>query len=106
MITQTDNKLNTYEVYGTKLHINFDEKEITIKDMDNKERIAYEYTTASSLIYEGRDKLIEDIIRSRYSLSGELAVMNNQTDRKEDFAEFQLFRIKAKQLADGWINKP
>lgn len=104
MLTQTDNKLETYQTFGDKLHVNFDETEITISNLDGTKRPAYEYTTAVSTVYANRDQLIEDIIRSKYALSSELAVMNNQVDRPENYAEFQAFRNQAKSLADGWFS--
>lgn len=103
MITQSDNKLPTYQEFGEKLHVNFDEKEIEVKSIDGTIRQAYECTTAISAVYATRDQLIEDIIRSKYSLSAELAVMNNQADRQESYAIFQAVRMQAKELADGWV---
>lgn len=104
MLTQTDNKLETYQTFGDKLHVNFDETEITISNLDGTKRKAYEYTTAVSTSYANRDKLIEDIIRSKYTLSSELAVMNNQAERPDAYAAFQNFRMQAKALADGWLS--
>jgi hypothetical protein len=105
MITQTDNKLPTYQEFGEKLHINFDEQEIIVKNMDDTERVAYEYTTAVSLTTASRAQLISDIINSKYSVGAEFAAINNAVDNPEEYATYQAFRAQAKQLADGWISK-
>ena len=103
MITQTDNTLPTYQTFGTKLHINFDEQEIVVKDMDGNERIAYQYTTAESLCAASRSDLINDIIKSKYTTADEFAAINNAQADPEEYAEYQAFRAQAKQLADGWV---
>lgn len=103
MITQADNKLPTYQEFGEKLHVNFDEREITVNNMDGTERIAYEYTTAVSLTTASRAQLISDIIYSRYSVGAEFAAINNAQTDTEEYATYQAFRVQAKQLADGWV---
>lgn len=103
MITQTDNKLPTYQTFGEKLHINFDEKEVVVKSMDGKERTAYEYTTAVSLATADRGTLISDIIGSKYTSGGEFAAINNAESDPQEYADYQAFRTLAKQLADSWL---
>lgn len=105
MITRTDDKLPAYQTFGERLHINFDEKEVIVKSMDGAERIAYEYTTAVSLAAADRGTLINDIIRSRYDIAAEFALINNAQERPERYAEYQLFRVQAKALADGFISR-
>ena len=104
MITQADNTLPTYQSFGEKLHINFDEQQIVVKDMDGNERIAYQYTTAESLCAASRGDLINDIIKSKYTTAGEFAAINNAQDDPQEYAEYQAFRTQAKQLADGWLS--
>lgn len=105
MITQTDNKLPTYETFGEKLRVNFDEQEIIVKDIDGNERVAYQYTTAVSSVASNRSQLISDIIGSKYTISGEFAAINNAQSDPEEYAEYQAFRAQSKQLADGWLSK-
>ena len=104
MITLTDDKLPAYQTFGEKLHINFDERVVIMRNIDDTERTGYEYTTAVSTVFANRNDLIEEIIRSKYTLSAELAVMNNQKEREDSYAEFQAFRAQAKVLADGWLS--
>jgi len=104
MITQTDDKLPAYQTFGERLHINFDEQEVIVKSTDGTERLAYQYTTAVTLAAADRGALINDIIRSRYDIAAEFALINNAQDRPERYAEYQLFRTQAKQLADGWLD--
>ena len=103
MITQADNTLPTYQSFGEKLHINFDEQQIFIKDIESTERTAYQYTTAVSLCAASRDQLISDIISSKYTIGAEFAAINNKDERPESYAAYQAFRMQAKQLADGWL---
>lgn len=103
MITQADNTLPTYQSFGEKLHINFNEQQITINTLEGSEKTSYQYTTAVSLCAANRDKLISDIINSKYSTGAEFAVINNKDEKPEAYAEYQSFRTVAKQLADGWL---
>ena len=105
MITQADNTLPTYQSFGEKLHINFDEQQIFIKDIEGTERAAYQYTTAVSLCAASRGDLINDIIKSKYTTAGEFAAINNAQNDPQEYAEYQAFRAQAKQLADGWLHE-
>jgi hypothetical protein len=105
MITQADNKLPTYETFGEKLRVNFDEQEIIVKDMDGNEKVVYQYTTAESSIASNRSQLISDIIGSKYTIGGEFAAINNAESDPQEYSEYQAFRAQAKHLADEWLNK-
>ena len=105
MITQSDNKIETYQVFGEVLRINFNETEIKIKNIDNTEKTAYQYDYAVSHPNAKRGDLISDIIRGKYSISNEFAVINNAQNKPEEYSSYQAFRLQAKALADGWINK-
>ena len=105
MITQTDNDLPTYQEFGEMLHINFDKQQIVVKDINGKEHIAYQYTTAVSLCAAKRSDLINDIIKSKYTNAGEFAAINNRDTDPDEYAEYQAFRALAKQLADDWLNR-
>jgi len=103
MITCTDKKLPTYQIFGERLHINFDEKEVTVQNFDGHERIAYEYVTSVSTTHSDRSALINDIIRSQYNIADEFALINNAQEKPEQYAKYQAFRVQAKALADNWI---
>lgn len=103
MITQSDNQLPTYQTFGEKLHINFDEQQIVVRDMEGNERFAYQYTTSATLCAATRGQLISDIIRSKYTIDEEFAAINNAQTDPQEYNDYQTFRAQAKQLADGWL---
>lgn len=105
MITISDNPLPTYQEFGERLRINFDEIQVEVPVIDGEPRIAYQYTTAEALCASDRSTLIDAIIRSKYSVSGEFAAINNASADPEEYAEYQAFRTQAKQLADGWLQQ-
>lgn len=105
MITISDNPLPTYQEFGERLRINFDEVQVEVPVIDSEPRIAYQYTTAEALCASDRSTLIDAIIRSKYSVSGEFAAINNASADPEEYAEYQAFRTQAKQLADGWLQQ-
>lgn len=102
MITISDNTLPTYQEFGERLRINFDETTIEVSDGLDGKRQAYQYTTAEALCASDRSQLIEAIIRSKYSVSDEFAAINNAGDKPAEYATYQAFRMQAKQLADNW----
>lgn len=104
MITITDNVLSTYQVFGKRLRINFDQKIIEVPDGVQGVRQAYQYTTAEASIASDRATLIDCVIRSKYAISGEFAAINNASTDPQEYADYQAFRAQAKQLADGWLN--
>lgn len=103
MITQSDNTLPTYQQFGERLRINFDEEQIEMQSMDDEPRTAYQYTTAESLCAATRAQLISDIIASKYTIVDEIATINNAERKPDEYAEYQAFRAQAKQLADDWL---
>lgn len=103
MITQSDNSLPIYSILGDKLYINFDERLNTVKNMDGTEHTSYVYNSCISSIYTSRDGLISNIIRSKYTIDDEIALINNEVDKPEDYSEYQAFRAQAKVLADDWF---
>lgn len=103
MITQSDSPLPTYQTFGEKLRVNFDEQQVIIKDMEGNERVVYQYTTAESLCASSRNQLISDIINSKYTIGGEFAAINNAQTYPQEYSEYQNFRAQAKQLADSWF---
>lgn len=104
MKTVSDNTLPMYQKFGDTLHINFNEEIKTVQDMQGNDRTVYEYTTAVTSVFSDRSQMVDTIIRSVYPLSAELAVMNSAQDKPDAYNVFQMFRLQAKQLADGWIS--
>ena len=47
--------------------------------------------------------LIEKIIGSSYTTGGEFAVINNKDIDPTSYAEYQAFRLTAKELADEYL---
>jgi hypothetical protein len=99
MKTYSPFQLETYQVMGRKLHINFNEQFVEgSEDMDDQ----YVYDTA--VIPDKlakRDSIIEAIMATKYPTFGsELAAIRNGGTEAE---EHGALRIKAKELADGWL---
>ena len=96
-------KLPVYQVLDQKLLIHWNEQIIEKESETGELLIGYEYNEARAFIYDERSQLIEKIINSVYSSGAEFAVINNKEEKPEQYAEYQAFRLKAKELADGWI---
>ena len=99
MKTHSPFQLETYQVMGRKLHINFNEQFVEgSEDMDDQ----YVYDTA--VIPDKlakRDSIIEAIMATKYPTFGsELAAIRNGGIEAE---EHEALRIKAKELADVWL---
>lgn len=105
MKTQTDNILPTYQVLGQVLRINYGEVQETKTDMHGNPHTSYVYITAISEPAATRSMLIDSIIQSRYSSADEVAIINNQTSNPVEYADYQFFRVQAKELADCWLAK-
>ena len=99
MKVYSDNKLETYQVSGHELRIHWDQQQVERSDSE----IAWESNEALCNVYDDRPTLIQKIIGSELALQDEIAIINNQTDKPEAYAEYQAFRAKAKALADGRI---
>lgn len=100
MKTSAGREFEVYEVSGDELRIHWN-----IVDKSTEESVNWEADEALCLVYDTRASLISKIIRSVYSLDDEFALINNKEDKPDEYAEFQDFRVLAKQLADGWINR-
>jgi len=98
MKTNTPNKLNTYEIMGRKLRINFNE---TYTEATEEQDASYSYDTACVDKLASRDKIIEAIMQTKYPTFGsELAAIQNGGACAE---KHQAFRKLAKELADGYL---
>lgn len=94
-------KLNTYEVDGNDLAIYWNEQEHEPKE--NETEIYWTYDHAQVFASDSRNVLIEKIMATRYPTAGaEVAAICNGG---ESAAEHEAFRVQAKTLAKGWINK-
>jgi hypothetical protein len=92
--------------------IAFNLEEVSRQTEEGVSEIFYRYDEVIVSRSATRDEMISAIIRTRYSLDEELALVNNinkqlpTTEDEAEYAEFQQFREFAKQLADVVILKP
>lgn len=63
----------------------------------------WEANEAVCSVFDNRHLLIEKIIASVYTSAAEIATINNQTTKPQEYADYQTFRALAKSLADGWL---
>jgi len=101
MKTHSPLKLNTYQIMGRKLRINFNEQ--FMEAVDEEKDSQYVYDTAEVDKLAKRDSVIESIMQTRYPTFGsELAAIRNGGTEAEDH---ESLRQLAKQLSDGWIEQ-
>lgn len=105
MKTYSSDQPETYAVSGDELRIHWDAKEVPAPGMDDTPRTQWEANEALCYTYDSRADLTSKIIRSVYTVDGEIATINNQYDKPDEYAAYQAFRTQAKALADGWLNK-
>ena len=67
----------------------------------------FEFDTVKVSEEPTRDEVIDALIRSKYSLSQEFALINNFNMNKdaEEYEAFQTFRAECKGIADLILNK-
>ena len=94
-------KQETYQISGGVLQIYWDEKQHTREDMGETETY-YSYAYANAKPSDGYAELVRAIIHSQYSHDDEIALINNQADEPEKYADYQAFRQLAKDLANGY----
>ena len=99
MKVYSDNELETYQISGHELRIHWDQQQVERPDGE----MTWESNEALCNVYDDRSVLIQKIIGSVLALPDEIALVNNQADKPEAYAEYQAFRVKAKALADGWF---
>ena len=99
MKTHSPFQLETYQVMGRKLHINFNEQFV-----EGGEDMGDQYVYDTAVIPDKlakRDSIIEAIMATKYPTFGsELAAIRNGGVEAE---EHEALRLKAKELADGWL---
>ena len=101
MKTYSSDQPETYAVSGDELRIHWDAKEVPA--FGEVEGTQWEANEALCYTYDTRADLISKIIRSAYSVDAEIATINNQADKPDEYAAYQAFRAQAKALADGWL---
>ena len=102
MKTHTDNILPTYQILGPTLRINFDEQSAVVDHM-GQTHTAYEYQIAVVELGTSRSTIIEAIIACKYSTGREVATINNAAADPKAYDQYQMFRVQAKELANGWF---
>ena len=67
----------------------------------------FEFDTVKVSEEPTRDEVIDALIRDKYSLSQEFALINNFNSGKdlEEYEAFQVYRIECKGIADNVINQ-
>lgn len=94
-------KLNTYEVHGNYLAIYWNEEQHEPKEGESEVYWTYNYCDA--FVSDTRSALIEKIIATQYPTYGsEVAAINDGGEKHE---AYQAFRVKAKALAKGWVER-
>lgn len=85
-----------FKIIGQRVILAFGGVEKTMSEI-----VVYEYDSAEWQVGDGRDTVIESIIKSKYPTFGaELAVINGgDTQELIDYQEFRLF---AKETATEW----
>jgi hypothetical protein len=105
MKTFANHFLETYGVNNLDLYIRWNVVERTEKTPAGETITCWEANEALCKITDDRASLIEKIIGSVYSHAAEIAIINNKETKSEEYAKYQAFRVQAKALADGWLNK-
>ena len=99
-------EIQTYETSGLDLRIHWNIEQRTRTDQITSNTYTYWYANeALCNIYDNRNQIIEKIIATEYDTGAELATINNQERKPEEYQAYQNFRVLAKELADGWINR-
>lgn len=105
MKTYSNDQPDVYAVSGTELRVHWDLQQVSTPGMEDSPRLQWEASEALCSVFDARGELISKIIRSEYSIDGELAAINNQATKPDEYAKYQEFRAQAKTLADGWLSR-
>ena len=101
----SDTKPENYVTSGNDLRIYWNIKEVEIPSFDGEQRKQWEANEAICSIFDNRSQIIEKIIGSLYDTGEEIAFINNKDQKPEEYAAYQEFRLLAKSLANGWIER-
>jgi hypothetical protein len=103
-MVKSDTKPEEVQFLQGKKLINFDVKEVEVKDeMRDEPRIGFEYNQVAVNVSATRAEIIEAIISVKYSAGAEIALTNDRTEKADEYAEYQAFRAEAKNIADRVI---
>jgi hypothetical protein len=105
MKTQASYEIEPYEVSGYELRVHWNIEEKTKEDMDGESVVYWQASEALCNKLDDRSTLIQKIIGSVYSVADEIATINNKDTKPQEYADYQAFRVQAKALADGWIER-
>lgn len=105
MKTEAGRQFDVYEVSGQELRIHWNIEQKTKEIMDGEVVSYWEANEALCLKTDPRHTLISKIIGSVYSFADEIATINNKDSKPQEYAAYQAFRVQAKALADGWLNR-
>lgn len=85
-----------------KTQVRYDIKEVIRVEPNQKDRTSYDFEYVEIEGGLTRGKIINAVIENVYSKDAELALINNElaTPGTEDYKNYQLFRIHAKEIAD------
>ena len=101
MKTYSNTQLPTYQISGQELRIHWDAQEVAAPNI-GEPRMQWEQNEAVCGLNDTYDQLVAKIIKSVYDYNAEFAAIN---DGGEKYAVYQAFRLQAKALARGWINR-
>jgi hypothetical protein len=93
-----------YAVSAQELRIRWNIKQVTAPSVNDEELTQWEANEALCSIYDERGALIEKVIGSVYDTGAEIATINNQVTKRQDYADYQDFRLLAKYLVDTWLS--
>ena len=98
-----DRELPVYQVIGDKLRIHWDHQEVTVPAMDDDSEPTTQWQCQEAVVKKtaNRAEIIEAIIATKYSLTEEIATINNGG---AEYDEYQSFRQFAKDKADEWLS--
>ena len=103
MKVNANRKIETYEPSGTEVRIHWDITSGQKEQPDGTLTVEYFADCAVCPTVANRSEIIESIISEVYTTGREFAVINNKETDPVEYQQYQSFRAKAKELADGWI---
>jgi len=101
MLVKSDTRPEEVQLLQGRKLINFDIKEVEIKDENSEEaRTGFEYLQAKVELNATRGDIIEAIIATKYSVGAEIALTNDKDTKADEYKAYQEFRALAKSLAE------
>lgn len=100
MKVKSDTLFEKFNVSGQELRVHWN----IVEQVNEDEVIEYEAEEALCFALDSREVIIQKIIASKYSLADELAAINNQVEKPEEYTAYQELRVLAKSLATEYVN--